>query len=189
MSTIKRALFEQIVKTCRGYDPFTQYIDDYTQELQAEARNRQLDKDFNDIMEHLEIEWNNGVPCDTVNKGRETESAVEAFLKDRGIDVEPKQVPTKRIWTEQEIKDLVQTNDTVLYGALSKLYDCQTSDEQRAGATKVYNGVGFNGADSRFLSSVSEFLRKKGFLTDKQKSVTRRKLVKYTKQLTRLANA
>lgn len=94
----------------------------------------------------------------------------------------------ERIWTEQEIKDLVQTNDKVLYGALKKLYACQTEDEQRVGETTENNGVGFNGADSRFLSSVAEFLISRGFLTDKQKAVTRKKLVKYNKQLTRLAN-
>jgi len=97
--------------------------------------------------------------------------------------------PAKRVWTEDEIKVLIQTNDTVLYGALKKLYAEQTADEQNDGRTKHYNGVGFNGADSKFLSSVSEFLIKRGFLTDKQKYVTRKKLVKYNKQLTKLANA
>jgi hypothetical protein len=94
-----------------------------------------------------------------------------------------------KVWTEEEIKELVQTNDEVLYGALKKLYACQTADEQNAGETREHNGKGFNGADSKFLSSVSEFLLKRGFLTDKQKACVRKKLVKYNKQLTRLANA
>ena len=94
-----------------------------------------------------------------------------------------------RIWTEDEIRRLVQENDKVLYGALLKLYGEQTKDEQDDGETKHHNGVGFNGADSRFLSSVAEFLKQRGFLTPKQKAVTRRKLAKYNKQLTRLANA
>lgn len=95
----------------------------------------------------------------------------------------------KRVWTEEEIKELVQTNDTVLYGALKKLYACQTADEQSSKETKEHNGVGFNGFDAEFLSSVAEFLLKRGFLTEKQKMYTRRKLVKYNKQLTKLANA
>ena len=95
----------------------------------------------------------------------------------------------RRVWTEDEIKNLVQTNDKVLYGALKKLYAEQTSDEQAAGTTKHYNGVGFNGADAKIMSSFAEFLKKTGFLTPKQKAVARRKLVKYNKQLTRLANA
>lgn len=95
----------------------------------------------------------------------------------------------KRIWEEEEVKHLVQTNDKVLYGALTKLYDQQTADEQAIGDTVVHNNVGFNGADGRFLSSVAEFLKRNGFLTDKQKAIVRKKLVKYNKQLTRLANA
>ena len=95
----------------------------------------------------------------------------------------------KRIWTEDEIRKLVQTNDKVLYGALRKLYAEQTADEQRDGATKHHNGVGFNGPDSQIMSSFAEFLIRTGFLTDKQKTVARKKLVKYNKQLTKLANA
>lgn len=95
----------------------------------------------------------------------------------------------KRTWTEEEIKNLIQTNDKVLYGALKMLYNEQTADEQDSGETKYNNGVGFNGADSRIMSSFAEFLLKTGFLTGKQKAVARKKLVKYNKQLTRLANA
>ena len=94
-----------------------------------------------------------------------------------------------KVWSEEEIKELVQTNDKVLYGALKKLYAEQTADEQRTGETKHQNGVGFNGADAKIMSSFAEFLNRTGFLTGKQKAVARRKLVKYNKQLTRLANA
>lgn len=95
----------------------------------------------------------------------------------------------RRVWTEEEIKNLIQINDKVLYGALRKLYAEQTADEQRDGETKYNNGVGFNGADSKIMSSFAEFLNRTGFLTPKQKAVARRKLVKYNKQLTKLANA
>lgn len=95
----------------------------------------------------------------------------------------------KRVWTEEEIKTLVQTNDKVLYGALKNLYAQQTKDEQDMAETREANGMGFNGVDANFLTSVAQFLARTGFLTDKQKVVTRKKLVKYTKQLTRLANA
>lgn len=94
-----------------------------------------------------------------------------------------------RQWTEEEIKNLIQTNDKVLYGALKRLYAEQTADEQRAGETTHQNGVGFNGVDAPIMSSFAEFLIRTGFLTEKQKVVARKKLVKYNKQLTRLANA
>lgn len=93
-----------------------------------------------------------------------------------------------RIWTEEEIKVLIQENDKVLYGALRKLYAEQTAEEQANGNTKVQNGIGFNGVDAPILSSFCEFLNKTGFLTPKQKILARKKLVKYNKQLTRLAN-
>ena len=106
----------------------------------------------------------------------------------RSFEKEKESAKMARVWTEEEIKNLVQTNDKVLYGALKKLYECQTVDEQQIGETKEHNGVGFNGVDSKFLSSVSEFLIHRGFLTEKQKVATRKRLIKYNKQLTRLAN-
>lgn len=94
-----------------------------------------------------------------------------------------------KTWTEEEIKNLIQINDKVLYGALKKLYACQTAEEKAVGETVEYNGVGFNGADSKIMSSMAEFLINRGYLSDKQKYIVRKKLVKYNKQLTRLANA
>lgn len=96
--------------------------------------------------------------------------------------------PTKRIWTEDEIKFYIQTNDKSLYGALKRLYACQTAEEQNSGETKENNGKGFNGLDAPILSSFCEFLNKTGFLTSKQKILARKKLIKYTRQLTVLAN-
>ncbi len=93
-----------------------------------------------------------------------------------------------KTWTTTEIKNLISTNDVVLYRALKKLYECQTLEEQSAQCTTEHNGVGFNGVDGPILSSFSEFLLHTGFLTAKQKEIARKKLVKYTKQLTLLAN-
>ncbi|MBO6272782.1 hypothetical protein J6O48_08395 [bacterium] len=93
-----------------------------------------------------------------------------------------------KIWTAEEIKTLVQTNDKVLYGALKKLYECQTADEQISNSTHHANGAGFNALDAPFLTSAAQFLIKAGFLTNKQKVIVRKKLVKYNKQLTVLAN-
>lgn len=94
-----------------------------------------------------------------------------------------------RQWTVEEITNLIQTNDKVLYGALKKLYACQTSDEQSMGVTSENNGVGFNGVDGEIMSSFAVFLIEHGFLSKKQKEIARKKLYKYRKQLTNLANA
>ncbi len=96
--------------------------------------------------------------------------------------------PSRRVWTEEEIKILVQTNDKVLYGALRKLYECQTADEKADRTANHRNGAGFNGIDAGIMTSFCEFLNRTGFLTVKQKEIARRKMVKYTRQLTMLAN-
>lgn len=94
-----------------------------------------------------------------------------------------------KVWTEEEIKTLIQTNDKVLYRALIRLYECQTEDEQSCGATNHTNGQGFNGVDAPILTSFAKFLTEYGRLSPKQKEICRRKLIKYNKQLTRLANS
>lgn len=93
-----------------------------------------------------------------------------------------------KVWTEEEIKNLLMTNDKVLYGALRKLYDCQTEDEQIGHTTSHRNGAGFNGVDAGIMCSFKEFLDRCGFLTNKQKTICRKKIIKYTRQLTMLAN-
>lgn len=92
-------------------------------------------------------------------------------------------------WTEDEVMNLLDTNDTVLYGALKHLYACQTEDEKESASTREHNGKGFNALDTDFLTSVCKQLLQRGFLTPKQKEVARKKLKKYRKQLTRLANS
>ena len=93
-----------------------------------------------------------------------------------------------KVWTEEEIKVLIQSNDRVLYGALKKLYACQTEDEQETRSTGHSNGTGFNAVDAEILSSFAEFLNRAGFLTKRQKEICRKKMTKYTRQLVRLAN-
>lgn len=185
-TTISNDDFETLVTECRAYDLFTQYIDDYKIQEQAEKRNTQAGKVFDEILyqHHIFDAWIGNF----ANKGEETAEKLRAFIESHDVKIEeaPKQ---KKQWTQEEIKSFIQTNDKCLYGALKKLYAEQTADEQRSGNTKERNNRGFNGTDSKFLTSVAQFLIKRGFLTDKQKVVTRKKLMKYAGQLTRLANA
>lgn len=96
---------------------------------------------------------------------------------------------SKRIWTEDEIKNLLKNDDRFLCRAILKLYNEQTEDEKTIGNTKHSNGVGFNKFDAEIMSSFAEFMQRAGFLTEKQIAVARKKMMKYNKQLTRLANA
>lgn len=181
--TMTQEQFKTLVSICKRYDPFPEYIDDYNQHMEAEASNSKLRKEFDELMKGFGLEhWY--VPC-TNERPDELEGHLIQWLGTYEITVEQK---VKRIWTEAEIKFLIQTNDKVLYGALKNLYNCQTADEQSSSETTHKNGAGFNALDAEFLTSCSQFLLKNGYLTDKQKAVVRKKLVKYNKQLTRLAN-
>ena len=190
MAKMSKEVFKELVGICVGYDPFVEYIDDGRQYRNACEHNNKLSDRFSAIMKEFGIE--RSYVIFTNESKDQVEVHLTEWLADKGITLEeevetPK--PTKRQWTEEEIKTLVQTHDKVLYGALKNLYNCQTADEQASAETTHANGAGFNALDAEFLTSCAQFLIKNGFLTDKQKAVVRRKLVKYNKQLTRLANA
>ena len=95
---------------------------------------------------------------------------------------------TSKVWTVEEIKHLLETNDDMVKGSLKKLYSFQTRSEQEHGDTHEYNGVGFNSFDAPILSNMAEWYLDKGFLTHNQIKLARKKLMKYVKQLTKIAN-
>ena len=179
---ISKKDFKTLSTLCKMYFPIPQYIDDCSQYRAAIKSNDACDKLFNETIAPYIPDYSWGVP-DACQNVRSAEKALKQWLEGQGLEIE------KRVWTEEEIKTLIQENDKVLYGALKRLYAEQTADEQASGETRHHNGVGFNGCDSGILSSFAEFLNKAGFLTTKQKALARKKLVKYTKQLTKLANA
>lgn len=95
----------------------------------------------------------------------------------------------RNIWTEEQIKWYIENNEQVLYKALMALYNNQTDEEKAIGNTQVNNGVGFNAFDAPFLCAVSRSYLQYGHLTNGQKESTIPKLLKYTKQLTQIANS
>lgn len=95
---------------------------------------------------------------------------------------------TVKIWTKEEIKNLIMTNDKMVERSVLKLYDYQTKEEQYDKNTTEENGVGFNSFDASFLTSIAEQLKRKIHLTRKQIEITRKKLIKYSGQLTKIAN-
>jgi len=85
-----------------------------------------------------------------------------------------------------EIRSLIKSDPAYAVGALLKLYQYQTHDEQLTGSTRHINNVGFNGVDAEILSSVAGFYLRTGRLSDKQIRLIRPKLYKYSKQLSNL---
>jgi len=95
----------------------------------------------------------------------------------------------KRIWTVEEIKNLLQTNDKFICKATVKLFEKQTEEEKATDHTGVSNGVGFNGTDAFIMSKFAKFYMERGFLSPKQLAIAKRKIQKYAKQLTTIANS
>lgn len=93
-----------------------------------------------------------------------------------------------RVWTKEEIKNLIQTNDKMVALSLKQLYNYQTEYERTSHETTENNGVGFNGVDAPILTSFTLFYLEKGYLSPKQTEIARKKLIKYSGQLTKIAN-
>ena len=99
-----------------------------------------------------------------------------------------REMEAKKIWKKEEIKTLLQTNDKAVLRGIVVIYSLQTEDEQMVGETIEHNGVGFNGVDASFMSSLAKFILDRGYLTAKQLEYGRRKIMKYAGQLAKVAN-
>ena len=91
-------------------------------------------------------------------------------------------------FTPDMIKDTLSKNDDQLKKALLRLFQFQTADERSDEFTKYTNDVGFNGPDSNILSGFAKQYQSKQWLSDKQMVILRKKMLKYSKQLARVAN-
>lgn len=98
-------------------------------------------------------------------------------------------VYVRRLWTEEEVKKCLDTNERFVYAALMFLYNKQTDEEKVKGNTSEHNGVGFNAYDAPFLSAIARSYLEYGHLTKGQKEKTIPLLKKYSKQLTAEANS
>jgi len=93
-----------------------------------------------------------------------------------------------RVWKKSELEDQIQRSDEMVRRSLLKLYERQTPDEVSAKETHIVNHAGFNKFDAKFLTSLAEQLKAKNFLSPKQIAAARKKLMKYSLQLTFIAN-
>lgn len=90
-------------------------------------------------------------------------------------------------WTKEEIRFNLETNNVWLFRGLLAIYDRQTEDEKSSELTKHENMVGFNGVDSNILTSFAKHYKQHGWLSKKQIEITRRRMLKYAGQLTKIA--
>lgn len=92
-----------------------------------------------------------------------------------------------KTYSKQELinglKNQLSNNSEKSINALLEIYKYQTLDEQKSGYTKEFNGVGFSGVDSEFLSSLAENYKRYGRLSEKQISYIKKCMPKYARQL------
>jgi len=93
-----------------------------------------------------------------------------------------------KIWTRDEIKAKLNEDPKWVERGIVAIYKRQTEDEKRSEATKIHNGVGFNKVDAGFLTSLAKAIEKYGRLTPKQLTYGRKKVMKYSGQLVKIAN-
>ena len=94
----------------------------------------------------------------------------------------------EKIWTIEEIRALLAESDKAVARAILVIYNRQTATEQSIKATTDHNGVGYNGVDANFMSSLAQFYQAKGFLSAGQIKYGRKAIMKYAGQLTEIAN-
>ena len=93
-----------------------------------------------------------------------------------------------KVWTAEDIKKVIETNDDQVGKMLVKLYNCQTDAEKNGKSTAEANGRGFNKFDAPMLSSLAESYKQYGRLTPKQLELARKRIKKYAGQLAMIAN-
>jgi hypothetical protein len=99
---------------------------------------------------------------------------VKALLKQK------KENPTN--WTKEEVQTYMKS-DLGLAKCILRVYNNQTDQEASTGYTVENNGVGFNGSDSVFLTSIAKQIIEDKRLSNKQIFIARTMMYKYAKQI------
>jgi hypothetical protein len=103
----------------------------------------------------------------------------------------------EKTWTKEEIQSNLIDNDIWVYRGVVALYERQTDEEKEIGDTKVRNNAGFNGRDAQIMSSFAcqiidwndnKFHKFPTPLSNKQLGIARKRIMKYSGQLAKIAN-
>lgn len=92
-------------------------------------------------------------------------------------------------YTAETVRTKLMSDDAWLVRGLLAIFARQTEDEREAGSTTHHNGVGFNGVDAPFCTSLAEQFKVRGSLSPKQIAALRKIMPKYAAQLAAIANA
>jgi len=94
----------------------------------------------------------------------------------------------EKTWEKEEIRTMLETRDVAVRKGLVSILKFQTRQETDTEETIEDNGVGFNGADAPFLTSLAKQVAAGRPLSTKQMTFGRRSMLKYAGQLARIAN-
>lgn len=92
---------------------------------------------------------------------------------------------TQKQW-EAYLKDLLWYNDNTLLKSILMIYDRQTEEEKRQGASIDNNNVGFTKVDAKEMGRIARKIKNGQQLTYAEMGMARRKMQKYWKQLMEL---
>lgn len=91
-----------------------------------------------------------------------------------------------RVWTKEDLQELIVQNEKALFTALLRIYNKQTEDEKQNLDTREWNTVGFSGVDGHIMTSIASQYDTRGTLSYKQTKLVQKKMKKYCGQLLRL---
>ena len=86
------------------------------------------------------------------------------------------------------VKGKLSTDPKWAQGALLKIFEFQTMEEQKSKDSIYRNGVGFTGADGRILTSFATFLQRNRYLSEKQMTILMKKMPKYWEQIIKISD-
>lgn len=94
----------------------------------------------------------------------------------------------RKVWTREEVKDQILTNDRWVERAIVAIYTRQTSHEQAIGSTTVHNGVGFAHCHASLGSYYARWIKSGKTLSGHHVAKARKMALRYVGQLTKIAN-
>lgn len=94
----------------------------------------------------------------------------------------------KKIWTKEEILEGLKSNNSWVEKAVLAIFNKQTIEEQISDSTRKSNNMGYNSSDARLMSYYAKWIQSGKKLTGCHLEKARKKIYKYSGQLTKIAN-
>lgn len=94
----------------------------------------------------------------------------------------------EKTWAVNEIKENILKSDIWLNKAVLAIFNLQTLSEKSSENTHIYNNVGFSAFDAKRMSYYAKWLLSGKTLSGHHKDLARKRILRYIKQLTKIAN-